>query len=289
MSYNDNNGYNNYGQGYSQGNYGQPTYNQSNYGQGYYSSNDSMYNQGNYTMGGYNSYDRQASMNQNHSQYNSISGYSDEISSQTFNLIIGAVLLYGFIINAVMVGFFTDQIIDFVVAQPLFFYICYFVMAIVGTLMIHNSDNPAISFLGYNLFVIPLGMVIAVSIECYVMQGYASVVSTAFLITGGVTVAMMFLASIFPDFFLSICRTLFITLLLTCVIEIICAFVGAPLAILDYVVVAIFCGYVGYDWAKANASRKTVDNAVDSAAELYIDIVNLFLRIMRILARAQRN
>lgn len=288
MSYNDNNGYNNYGQDnygqYSQGSYGQPTY-----GQGYYGSNDPMYNQGNYSMGGYDSYTRQASTNQYNSQYNSIGGYGDEISYQSYNLIIGAVLLYGFIINAVMVGLFTDQIINFVISQTALFYIGYFAMAIIGTLMIRKSDNPIISFIGYNFFVIPIGMVIAVSIECYVMTGYAAIVSTAFLITAGVTVAMMFLATIFPEFFLSIGRTLGITLLLTIVIEVIAMFAGADLAILDYVVVAIFCGYVGYDWAKANADRKTVDNAVDNAAELYLDIANLFLRIMRILARSSNN
>ena len=59
--------------------------------------------------------------------------------------------------------------------------------------------------------------------------------------------------------------------------------------IIVYIVVLIFCGYIEYDWAKANTQRKTIDNAIDSATELYIDIINLFIRILRILARAQRN
>ena len=265
MSYN-NNGYNNYGQNnYSQGSYGQPTYGQS-YDQSYYGGNNPMYNQGGYSTDGYNSYDRQGAMNQYNTQYNTASNYADEISFQSFNLIIGAVLLYGFIVNAVMVGLFTDSIVEFVIMQPILFYIGYFAMAIIGGIMIHKSDNPIVSFIGYNLFVVPIGMVIAVTIECYVVTGYASVVSTAFLITGGVTVAMMFL-----------------------VIELIAFFAGASLGIIDYVVVVIFCGYIGYDWAKANALRKTVDSAIDAASELYLDIANLFLRIMRILARSQNN
>ena len=80
--------------------------------------------------------------------------------------------------------------------------------------------------------------------------------------------------------------TLCISLLITVVVEIILFFVGIQLGIIDYVVVLIFCGYVGYDWAKANVQTKTVDNAIDSASELYVDIVNLFVRILRILARA---
>ncbi|HCA63484.1 MAG TPA: hypothetical protein DEP73_05025, partial [Pseudomonas sp.] len=51
------------------------------------------------------------------------------------------------------------------------------------------------------------------------------------------------------------------------------------------IVVLIFCGYVGVDWGRANQIPKTLDNAIDSAAALYMDIINLFLRILRILGR----
>jgi len=77
-----------------------------------------------------------------------------------------------------------------------------------------------------------------------------------------------------------------ITLLITIVVEIVMMFLGANLGIIDYIVVLIFCGYIGYDWARANACAKTVDNAVDMAAELYVDIINLFIRILSILARS---
>ena len=101
---------------------------------------------------------------------------------------------------------------------------------------------------------------------------------------------MMLLSSFFPKFFASstMGKTLLVTLLLTIVIELIMMFAGADLAIIDYIVVLIFCGYIGYDWARANQGVKTVDRAVDAAAMLYVDIANLFLRIMKILARARR-
>jgi FtsH-binding integral membrane protein len=50
-------------------------------------------------------------------------------------------------------------------------------------------------------------------------------------------------------------------------------------------VAAIFCGYIGHVWERANRMPKTVDNAVDSAAAIYMDVLNLFLRILRILGR----
>ena len=60
---------------------------------------------------------------------------------------------------------------------------------------------------------------------------------------------------------------------------------GIHHGILDWIVVLIFCGYIGYDWSRANQIPKTIDNAIDSAAALYMDIINLFLRILRILGR----
>ena len=153
----------------------------------------------------------------------------------------------------------------------------------------YGSSAKIISSEMYNLMVVPIGMVIAVSVTLYSAIGYNMIVATAFGITAAVTLVMMIISSIYPNFFLSMGRTLGITLLITVVVEAIMLIAGASLGIIDYVIVAIFCLYVGYDWAKANAIEKTVDNAIDSASELYLDIVNLFLRIMKILARANRN
>ncbi|MBR3600077.1 MAG: US12 family protein, partial [Lachnospiraceae bacterium] len=88
------------------------------------------------------------------------------------------------------------------------------------------------------------------------------------------------------SFFLSIGSTLCISLLITVIVEIVLALLGINLGIISYIVVLIFCGYIGYDWAKANAVPKTIDNAIDSAAELYVDIIALFMRVLSILARA---
>ena len=57
------------------------------------------------------------------------------------------------------------------------------------------------------------------------------------------------------------------------------------LGVMDYIMVLIFSGYVGYDWSKAQIFPKTLDNAIDSAADIYVDIVNLFIRILRIMGK----
>lgn len=259
----DNNGYNNY----------------NDYNNGYndYNGGYNNYNNG-YNDGYNNGYSNQAAYYQQNTYVQ-----RDEIAPQTYNMIIGATLLYGFIINMIMVACCGDFAMSM---NPIAFIIAYFVMAISGGLMVRKSDSPVISFIGYNLIVIPLGLCLTIIINAYLSAGYESTIITAFLLTAVVTLVMMGLGAMFPTFFLSIGRTLCISLLITVIAELILFFVGIQLGIIDYIVVLIFCGYVGYDWAKANTQAKTTNNAIDAACELYIDIVNLFIRLLRILARA---
>ena len=96
----------------------------------------------------------------------------------------------------------------------------------------------------------------------------------------------MAISTLIPDTFLSMGKTLLVALIVCIIVDVIALFLGYNLVIIDYAVTFIFSLLVGYDWARANACVKTVDNAVDSAAELYIDIINLFLRILSILGRS---
>ena len=115
-------------------------------------------------------------------------------------------------------------------------------------------------------------------------------VQTAFMMTGLVFVVLVVLTTLFPQFFLSIGRGLGIALLVTIVVEVIAGLIfRRALLFTDYVVVLIFCGYTGYDWARAQQFPKTLDNAIDSAADIYVDVVNLFVRILRIVARSKRS
>ena len=96
---------------------------------------------------------------------------------------------------------------------------------------------------------------------------------------------MIALATAFPRFFLGLGRTLFITLLVTIIVEVIAMILGFAVGWIDFIVVGIFTLYVGFDWSRAQAFPKTIDNAVDSAIDIYLDVINLFIRILSILGR----
>ncbi len=158
----------------------------------------------------------------------------------------------------------------------------YFASCLTGAWLFHSSDKPWVSFLGYNLVVVPFGLIVNLVVSRY----DSALVYEAIRITALVTLGMMLLGTLFPRFFASIASALTIALLLVIVVELVEVFIlGIHHGVIGWIVVLIFCGYVGVDWGRANQIPKTLDNAIDSAAALYMDIINLFLRILRILGR----
>ena len=202
------------------------------------------------------------------------------ISDRAYNLTIGVVLAWGFIINYLMIVSIPAEAVMRI--NPLLLIVGYFVCCIAGTIIFNRSDNPLISFIGYNMVVIPIGIIITPFVQSFDPE----IVKDAVMATGMVTVVMMVLSTMYPAFFFRIAKSLFIALIAVIVVELLMIFImGRSVEWIDWVVVGIFCGYIGYDWARANAIPKTLDNAVDSAAAIYIDIINLFIRILSIMGR----
>ncbi|MCL2914523.1 Bax inhibitor-1 family protein [Shewanella corallii] len=203
-----------------------------------------------------------------------------EISPSLYNFTIGAVLCWGFLVNWLMVGYISVESIQSI--NPWVFFIGYFASCFFGIYLFSKSSNPLVSFVGYNFVVVPFGLIINIVVSNY----DPSLVLDAIMVTGLVTGIMMFLGTLFPAFFQKIVGVLTIALIAVIVVELFQIFVlGIHQGWIDWAVVIIFCGYIGYDWGRANQIPKTLDNAVDSAAALYMDIINLFLRILRIMGR----
>lgn len=202
------------------------------------------------------------------------------VSGAAYNLIIGLTLCWGFWVNWWMVSNIPVEPIRAV--HPLLFFGGYFASCMAGVYLFQRSSQPWISFLGYNLVVVPFGLVVNLVVSRY----DANLVQDAIRVTALVTVAMMAAGTLFPQFFSRIAGALTVALLAVIVVELVEVFIlGIHHGVIDWIVVLIFCGYIGVDWGRANQIPKTVDNGIDSAAALYMDIINLFLRILRIMGR----
>lgn len=197
-----------------------------------------------------------------------------ELTNKQYNIVIGLILLWRFTVNAIMCTFFPHV---FATWNPTTVLVGYFVVSIAGICMSTFSDNPIINFIGYNLVVLPIGVVLSISLQDY----YVSSVMQAFILTTLITLLMIVISSIKPEIFESMGTTLFICLSGVVVIEFIMMITGFGTSQWwDWLVALLFCGYIGYDWSKAQEKHKTLDNAVDSAVDLYLDIINLFIRLL---------
>lgn len=205
-----------------------------------------------------------------------------EISERSFNLIIGGVLLWGFLLNFAMVALFGESISRMMAGMnPFVFLIGYFVLVIFGSVLL-NKESPVLSFIGYNLIALPIGVVV-----CACVNGIpVRIVESAVLVTAIVTLSFMILATVFPGFFLRMGRTLCVGLLVAIVAEVLSMLIFHTVSsVFEWIFVVIFALFIGFDWARANTCARTVDNAIDLAANLYLDIINLFLRILEIMGR----
>ncbi|OIQ44582.1 MAG: hypothetical protein BM565_13850 [Gammaproteobacteria bacterium MedPE] len=212
--------------------------------------------------------------------FNRTSAGEQEISAAAYNITIGLCLFWGFFVNWLMVVNIDPASLTSI--PTWMFFIGYFASCFFGMYLFNSSDKPIVSFIGYNFVVVPFGLIINIVVSVY----DDTLVMEAIRITGGVTLVMMILGSMYPKFFKKISGALTVALLAVIVIELVQIYVfGIHHNWIDWAVAVIFCGYIGYDWGRANQIPKTYDNAVDSAAALYMDIINLFLRILRILGR----
>ena len=57
------------------------------------------------------------------------------------------------------------------------------------------------------------------------------------------------------------------------------------MAWLDYVVILLFCGFIGYDTYRAQQCEPTVKMAIFNAVEIWLDLLNVFIRILSIVGR----
>ena len=199
------------------------------------------------------------------------------LSENAYNAAIGLTILWGLLPNVLTYRLFAPYIIklDYRVVA-----IGYLVISFACIAVVVKSHRPAISLLGFTGLAITMGILLTSFLSLYDGQ----VIYRAFLATGIIVLSMILVSTFYPAFFLSLGRTLMFALLGSIAIELVGGLLfHLPLNFMDYVVVIIFAGYIGYDWAKAQAYPMTLDNAIDSAADIYVDIINIFIRILSIM------
>ena len=208
------------------------------------------------------------------------------ISDRAYNGAIAAVLLWGLLINYLLCS--SESVVygfaRFYIEHSVACLIGYLVLVFAGVIIAGKSRNPLVSFLGYNLVVVPFGLIISMLV--WLSGGISSdVVTYAFLYTLLISVGMMACVMIAPQFFSKLGGALAGVLGGMILCEIVLLIFGVQQNVTDWLVAGLFSLYVGYDIYRSQQFPKTLDNAVDSALDIYMDIANLFIRILSIMGR----
>lgn len=209
---------------------------------------------------------------------------SQSLSTRAYNVLIGLFIFLGIGVTALTMFLMKDSV-GLIAVHPIVFSILYLVVALVGIHFVHTSGSMMTAFLGYMLLTIPTGLLLAT----WVPHESADAILYAFSLTVAIVGTMIILATIFPNAFLSMGRILFVSLLSFIFVEVVMLifFRGEP-AFMDTLCILIFTLYVGHDWAKGIKQENTVKNAMIVAIELYLDIINIFIRILSSNSRSRK-
>lgn len=201
---------------------------------------------------------------------------ADSMLKRIYWTSVHVTLVIGFIINFVMIQNIPASAV--MAINPWVLVIGYFALCFTGIYMSKTSDNPIVSFIGFLLVVVPVGVVITP----FIQDTDPMIVQKSIIYTGILTAIMATLAFTFPSFFKGLGTILFFALLAAIIAEISLLLMGYELKMMDWIVAVIFLGLLGYDYAKALDDEATIDAGIDRAVALYLDIINLLLRVMGI-------
>lgn len=210
------------------------------------------------------------------------------ISTRAYNTTIALMLLWGFFINAVLcwkVGSYTNL---FPGLNPILFVIGYIFCAMGGVFMTVRARSLPLNCLGYHLVVVPFGLAVSTIVEYYGGVNSA-VVAEAFLYTLLVSIAVLATALVFPRAFSRLGGALRTVLLGLIVCEVFLLIAGVRQQVTPWIAAGLFSLYLGYDIHRSQSYPQTYKNAIVSALDIYLDVVNLFIRLLQIQGRGRRN
>ena len=206
---------------------------------------------------------------------------NDVIDRSKYNFIMGGIVVYGLVVNLILCKTVPNV---YEIINPVVFLLLYLGLAIGGSVISAKSSNPIVSFIGYNMVVVPTGLVVSTVVHMY--GGLDStIVSQAFLYTLCISGIMIAASMLWPSAFETLGKYLFVGLIAILLGSLLGFLFNGIFDLMAWLGALLFSLYIGYDFYRAQQYTPTLDNAVDCALDIYLDIINLFLRLLRIMGR----
>ena len=214
-------------------------------------------------------------------QESAISG-STRLSRRGYNLLMGGLIFLGFVVVAA--GAMIASSTGFLMAV-----LPYYLPVMIGSTIISiagifvlsagmKREGLGLPLLGYAMVICSLGFTTGMVLPFYSLPSIVN----AFVGTVLFTALFTLLGASFPQFFaraIGIVSGLLLGLLLVMIIGFIA---GIPMGWLDYVLLVLFAGFVGFDTYQANQAEPTAKMAIFFALNIWLDLINVFMIILRI-------
>ncbi len=145
-----------------------------------------------------------------------------------------------------------------------------------------SKQSVGMSASGFLIFTLTFGATLALTLQTYT----PATITYAFAVTACISGIFLVLGVLFPEFFSRIGGVLVGSLIALIIAEIICTlFFHMNQTNFDYITIFLFCGFLGYDSYCMTNDQPTLPNAIFYAADIFIDIINILLRVLRIMSR----
>ena len=207
------------------------------------------------------------------------------ISRRLYNAVLTGFVVLSFIIMAAcshITG--TREFVLFMVRNPLLVTLGSLAGSIGGIICMsigRSRENLTLGLVGYALFSLTFGFTTSLALTAYDMTS----ISMAFTATAGIMIVFGCAGIMFPNFFARLQGVLVVGLLAIVAVELVLALMGVQQSITDIAVILLFCGFIGYDVYRVTTAVPTFTNALWYAVDLYLDIINVFLRLLALFGR----
>lgn len=163
--------------------------------------------------------------------------------------------------------------------EVLGFFAACFGVTLFGTWLFNKSPKPLVSATGYALVAGPFGLLIGPVLAEYSPDS----IGRALIATLTLTAFFGLMGVAIPENLDKWYTIAFQALVVLLVGMLIVPFLGAgAMHLWDWVGIVIFSGLLVLDFNRAAHVDRTLDNAIDSAATIFLDVLNIFLRFLGI-------
>lgn len=208
---------------------------------------------------------------------------SARLSRRTYNLLMGGLVALGFVVIGAC-ALMTASPAFLLAVYENYLAVCLVSLAasIGGIAVLHagmRREGFGMALAGYALVVCSMGFTTGLILPYYDLPSIAN----AFVGTALIAALFTLLGATYPQVFAQMRGVAVAALLSLLLVSIVGSIAGWAMGWLDYAVVLVFCGFIGWDTYRAQQCEPTVKMAIFNAVEIWLDLLNVFIRILSIL------